>query len=180
MRQRGISTVPAILLAAAAAMVTSVFMMDWMVIDVQTPEPEDIHITVPFPLLAARVATAFVPDEALAEAEIPPEVKGFKEPVLNALDALLDAPDRILVKVESPDAHVEIAKEGDDLRISVDAEDAVVRCVVPLDGVHEALENWDWQSADPSIIFDILSAAPNGELLRVEADDGTKVTIKMW
>ena len=68
MRERGISTVPAIIIAAAAAMVTSVFLMDWMVVHVETPEPESFSITVPFPLVAARVATAFVPDEALDEA----------------------------------------------------------------------------------------------------------------
>ena len=180
MNQRGISTVPAVILAAAAAMVTSVFLMDWMVVEVQTPEPEAVNITVPFPVVAARLATAFVPDEAFDEAEIPPGVKDLKGPVLGALDALLEAPDHTLVKVEAPDAKVEVSKQGEDLRISVDAEDAVVRCVVPLDGVRDALEDWDWQSADPSLIFDILAAAPNGELVRVEADDGTKVAIKMW
>jgi len=180
MNQRGISTVPALVLATAAAMLTAVMLMDWMVVDIQTPEPEALHLTVPFPLVAARMATAFVPQEVMAEAEIPPEVKDLKQPVLDALDALLEAPDATLVRVDSPDAQVVIAKQGDDLRISVDAEEAVVRCLIPLDGVRDALQSWDWQSADPSLAFDILSAAPTGELVRVEAEDGTKVAIRMW
>ena len=180
MRERGISTVPAVIMAAVAGLIAALLLMDWMVVDVQTPGPDGHHIKVPFPLLAARIATSFIPDEAMDDAEIPPEVKEHRETVLTALSTLVDAPDATLVKVEADDANVLIDKVGDDLRIAVDADDATVRCTVPLDGVLDALEHWDWETADPAMIFRVLGAASNGNLVTVEADDGTRVTINMW
>jgi hypothetical protein len=180
MRERGISTLGGILLAALAGMLTAGLIMDWMIVDVRTPEPESFRIWVPFPLVLGRIATAFIPDEAFEDAELPPEVREHREEAMAALNALLDAPDATFVKVDAPDAQVNIAKRGDNIEISVDADDAVVRCTVPLDGVIDALEDWDWQSIDPGMAFKILGAADHGELVNVEVDDGTRVVIKMW
>ena len=180
MRERGISTIPAILLAALAGLVTATFLMDWMVIDVRPGDPEAPHIKVPVPLLAARVAASFMPDEALEDAEIPPEVRQHREAVLGGLRTLIDTPDATLVRVDADDEHVLIDKVGDELRISVDADGATVRCTIPIDGVLDALEDWDWETADPSLVFKVLAAAGNGNLVTVEADDGTRVTIDMW
>ena len=58
-----------------------------------------------------------------------------------------------------PDALVEIAKTGDNLTVAVDADDANVRCTVPLDGILYALERWDWESVDPGLVFDILGCS---------------------
>jgi len=179
MNERGISTIPAVLLAAAAALVTSVFLMDWVVVDVRTPEPESMHIVVPFPLCIADIATEFIPREALEEAEIPPEATAQKELVVAAVRSLLEAPDATLVRVDTDDAHVLITKQGDDLLVDVDADDAVVRCTVPIDGVVHALEDWDWKTADPDLLFDVLAKAGNGNLLTVEAD-GVRVAVNTW
>jgi hypothetical protein len=46
--------------------------------------------------------------------------------------------------------------------------------------VLEALEDWDWQTVDPDLLFDILGSASMGNLVTVEVDDGTRVAIKMW
>lgn len=180
MRERGVSTVGAVVLTGLAGMLAGLLMMDWVIVDVRTPEPEAMRIRVPFPLVAGRIATAMIPDEALAEATVPPELRAQRETVLAALRSLADAPDATLVSVRTPDERVEIVKRGSDLRIEVDAEDASVRCAVPLDGLLDALEGWDWQTADPGMLFDVLGAASNGDLVRVEADDGTKVAITMW
>ena len=93
---------------------------------------------------------------------------------------LLDSPDAALVKVQTDDANVEIVKEGDTLRIAVDADDAVVRCNVPIRGVLEALEDWDWETFDPRMVLDMLHAAENGDLVTVATEDGVRVAIKMW
>jgi hypothetical protein len=154
--------------------------MDWVVVDVTTPAPDAFRLKVPFPLVVGRLASNFVPDEARAEMTVPPEVREQREPVLRALESLLEIPDATLVKVTAPDAQVEIAKQGDSLLVAVDADDARVRCTVPLEGIYEALEDWDWQSFDPGMVFDILAAADNGDLVNVEVDDGTKVAIKIW
>ena len=187
--QRGMSTLGAVLLAATAGLLTATLMMDWMVVDVHVidvSKHDDIqadfpvHVTVPFPLLLADIATGFVPDGALAEARIPPEARVYRELVLDTMRALLDSPDAEFVKVRSEDANIDISKEGDTLRIAIDADDAIVRCNVPIDGILEALEDWDWETVDPKIAFDVLHAADNGDLVTVATSDGVRVAIKMW
>ncbi|HOC41674.1 MAG TPA: hypothetical protein PKJ99_01545 [Thermoanaerobaculales bacterium] len=180
MRERGVSTVGAVVLVGLAGTLATVLAMDWMMVDVRTPPPDAIHIRIPMPLVAARVATAFIPDQALSDVQVPPDLRQQRELVLAALTSLAESPDTNLVSVAAADSRVEIAKQGDVLQLAVDADDAVVRCAVPLDGVIEALEDWDWQAFDAGMIIDVLSAAPMGELVRVEADDGTRVVITMW
>ena len=180
MRQRGMSTIGGVLLAGLLGTLTAVAVTDWMIVDVQIADPDPMHIKVPFPLFIANVATSLVPDSALEDARMPPEVTANRDLVISAVTALLEAPDTALVKVEAPDALVEIAKHGDNLTVAVDADDATVRCTVPLDGVLYALERWDWQTADLGLIFDALGKADNGPLVSVHADDGTKVAINLW
>jgi len=180
MRERGISTIGGILLAGLAGMLTAVAITDWVVVDVQIADPNPMHIKVPFPLFIADVASSFIPDEVLDETEVPPEMAANKELILAAVTSLLDAPDTALVKVSAPDALVEISKLGDNLRIAVDADDAIVRCTIPLDGVLYALEKWDWETFDPGLIFDTLGKADNGPLVTVEINDGTKVAVNLW
>ena len=180
MRQRGMSTFGGILLAGLAGMMTAVVVTDWMIIDVEIADPDPMHIKVPFPLFIADVASSFVPNEALRETEVPPEVTANKDLIIAAVSSLLDAPDSALVKVDAPDALVEISKMGDNIRVAVDADDARVRCTIPLDGVLHALEKWDWETFDPDLIFDTLGKADNGPLVTVEVDDGTKVAVNLW
>jgi hypothetical protein len=187
--QRGMSTLGAVLLAGTTGLLAATLMMDWMVVDVHVVDvsPTDdievsapVHVKVPFPLVVASVASSFIPDEAFDETEMPPEVTAQKELVVSSIRALLESPDAALVTVRTDDANVDIVKDGETLRISVDADDAVVRCNIPIDGVLEALENWDWKTADPGMIFDVLHAAENGDLVTVATEDGVRVAIKMW
>ena len=178
--QRGMSTLGAVLLAGTAGLLTATLLMDWMIVDVHVEEDTPIHIKVPFPLIIANAATAFIPDEALEEAEVPPELKAQKDLVMATVTALLETPDTHFVKVETEDANVDVYKQGDNLRVEVIAEDAVVSCTVPIDGVAKALEDWDWETFDPQMVFDILHAADNGELVNVETEDGVKVAVRMW
>jgi hypothetical protein len=179
--QRGMTTFGAVLLAGTAGLLTAALMMDWMVVDVHVVEEgAPIHIKVPFPLIVANMAAGLIPDEALEEARVPPELKQQKALVLAVVRELLESPDAQLVTVRCEDASVDIAKDGDTLRIAVDADDAIVRCNVPIDGVLAALENWDWETFDPQMAFDILHAAENGELVTVTTTDGVRVAIKMW
>lgn len=180
MRERGVSTIGGILLAGLAGILTAVAITDWMVVDVQIVDPDPMHIKVPFPLFIAEVASSFIPADAFEAEELPPEIAANKELILAAITSLLDAPDSALVKVSAPDAQVEVSKLGDNLWIAVDADDATVRCTIPLDGVLYALEKWDWKTFDPDLIFDTLGKADNGPLVTVEVDDGTKVAINLW
>jgi len=180
MRERGISTIGGILLAGLAGILTAVAITDWAVVDVRIVDPDPMHIKVPFPLFIADVASSFVPDEALDDTEVPPELAANKELILAAVKSLLEAPDTAFVKVDAPDALVEVSKIGDNLLVAVDADDATVRCTIPLDGVLYALEQWDWRTFDPDLIFDTLGKADNGPLVTVEVDDGTRVAVNLW
>jgi len=187
-RQRGMSTLGAVLLAGVSGLLTATLLVDWVVVDVHVNDISDhgsdvntpLHIKVPFPLLVADLATGLIPRDAFEEAQVPPEARAQRELVLATVRALLDTPDTMLVKVRTEDADVDIEKEGDNLVIAVDADDAVVRCTIPIDGVLAALEDWDWETFDPDLIFDVLHAADNGNLVTVETEDGVRVAVKMW
>ncbi len=179
MRQRGVSTVGAVVLAALAGVVTAAALSDWVVVDVETLGEESIHVVVPVPLMVGRMAAAAVPDDALEDATIPPEVTARREQIVAAVRSLADAPDATFVEVQDREAHVVISKAAGILQVAVDADDATVRCAVPIDAIADALEDWDWKTVDPGLVFDILGAAPAGELLTVEAEDA-KVAIRMW
>jgi hypothetical protein len=174
------STLGGVLLAGLAGLVTAVAITDWMVINVEVADPDPMHIVVPFPLVIADFATNFVPEEALEETRVPPEVRANRELILTTIRELLEAPDTALVAVSTPDERIEIAKRGDNLVVAVDADDAKVSCTLPLDGVLYALERWDWETIDPELVFDTLGKADNGPLVLVEDEDGTKVAINLW
>lgn len=180
MRERGVSTLGGIFLATLAGMVTAALIMDWVVVDVHTPAPDAVHIKVPFPLVVGQVAAAFIPDDVTSEAVVPPELREHRELVLATVRSLLETPDATLVKVQADDARVDIRKEGDDLLIAVDADDATVRCTVPLDGILDALDDWDWETFEPGMAFKILGAVNHGDLVTVEVDDGTRVAVRIW
>ena len=187
--QRGMSTLGAVLLAGTAGLLTATLLMDWMVVDVHVVDVSQhddieldapIHIKVPFPLIVADVAAGFIPDEALEETAVPPEVREQRELILATVQGLLDSPDATFVTVNTDEANVEIVKDGDTLRVAVDADDAVVRCNVPIRGVLDALEEWDWETFNPQMVLDVLHSAENGDLVTVATDEGVRVAIKMW
>lgn len=179
MNQRGMSTLAAVFGSALLGLVAATFIMDWMVVDVAVPA-DDVRIVAPVPLFLADIALAFVPDEALEGAEIPPELIAQREAILEGLDALLEHEQATLVEVDTPHERVELRLDRGDLVVAVDADDARVRCTLPLDGVHRALEDWDWQTVDPGLALDVLHSARSGPIVDVQADDGTTVRITMW
>jgi len=179
MNERGVSTVLSVLMAAMLGCVVALILMDWVVVDVETVGEDGVHLVIPAPLLAARAASQLLPEELTRELTVPPELRENRDTVINALHALLEAPDRTLVSVSSPEADVEITKSGDTLQIDVHAPDAVVTCAVPLDGLERALERWDWQTFEPGLALDVLDAAGGGTLLRVDAEDA-KVVLSRW
>ncbi len=179
MRQRGISTVAAAGLAVIAGLLTAVALADWVVVDVDVPD-EGVHLKVPFPLIVGEIASSFIPDSELGDAAVPSELRDNREQILAALRSLAAAPDATLVRVEAEDAFVLIEKVGHDLKVSVDADDAKVRCTVPVTGVLEALEDWDWETFRPQLAFDVLDAYGHGDLVTVEAEDGVRVAVRIW
>ncbi len=106
-------------------------------VDVREGGPNGTRIVVPVPLLAAEVATAFVPVPDLSR-----EMGEAREHLGTArklLDALRESPDGELVRVEEKDETVVIAKEGDTLRVHVTGRDEDVTVNVPLESVSEVI-----------------------------------------
>lgn len=178
-RERGVSTLGTVVLAGIAGLLVATVLADWMIVDVKVPE-EDLRIVVPVPLVALRAAAGLIPEEELREARVPAEVREHRERVLAAVSALEQAPDGVYVEVDARDAKVRVEKKGDELLVSVDAEGARVSCAIPVDGVLDALEDWDWETVDPSMAFKVLGRADIGRMVTVEADDGTRVAITKW
>jgi hypothetical protein len=119
---------------AAAGLVASTGVM---VVDVNPADGP--HIIVPVPLLAAQVAAAFVPREARTL-----DLDDFDDVNIQALrevvEALRQAPDGELVRVEQRDELVVVAKRGDTLEITVDGDDDSVDVSVPLDLVGSLID----------------------------------------
>ncbi len=178
--QRGISTLGSILLAAVAGLASAALLMDWLVIDVRIPDPETFSLTIPVPLVLADIAAVFIPDDVRTDIDVPEEFRNHREAVLEGLSHLLAAEDGSLVEVESPGERVTIAKRGETLLVDVAAEDATVRCAVPLAGLVRSLERWDGSTFKPELVLEALHRARSGVLVSVDAADGTRVTIRKW
>ena len=115
------------------------FLSGWGWVDVRTTGADAVHIALPIPMDLLPVACFFIPDEARRDEGFQ-EFLRHKDAAIKMLDALRDCPNACLVKVQSPEANVEITKVGDRLRIDVDAPDAHVRVRLPLGPVVRALK----------------------------------------
>lgn len=179
MRERGFSNVATILVALAAALLVAPLFMSWAVINVQTTGPDAVHIKFPVPIALVRAVLVFVPAGSIHD-QLPPEVKQHKAAVLATLSALEASPDgTTFVTVKSPDARVRITKQNKSLTVDVDAEDATVRCRVPVDGLLAALKRWDWEHVQPRLASDVLAHLERGTLVHVDSPDA-KVSIDIW
>ena len=178
--QRGISTLGSVLLAAVAGLGAGTILMDWVIVDVQTPQPEVIHIKAPLPLVLADIALAFIPDDAMQDMVVPREVRNQRDTVMAALAGLIDAPDGVLVEVTTPDETVNIENRGRKLIIDVETEDTVVHCSFPLAGIQKSLGDWNWEAFEPRMVLTALHHTSPGVLVDVAVDDGTKVKITKW
>lgn len=179
MRERGTSTVAVVVAAAAAGLLAAALFTNWMVLDVHTTGPDAVNIKLPVPLPLIRTAAAFVPSDSMPPLDIPPEVTANRETILQALRELRDAPDVTMVRVRTDDANVVIEKKDSTLIVDVQAPDAKVQCRVPLDGIVEALEKWDWKTCSPQLALRVLAKAKHGPLVTVDSEDA-RVAIKMW
>lgn len=177
MNERGFSTVSTVLLAALAALLVAPFLMTWVVVDVKTAPPDDVHVKLPVPLGAVRVALALMPDRA-TRAEVPGDVAVHLDQARAVLRELDAAPDATFLTVKAPGSDVRIAKEGGILVLDVKDDGEKVACRLPVAAVRAALEEWDGRTLDARALLDILAKA-RGPLIEVDSKDA-KVRIAMW
>mgnify|MGYP001049210975 CR=1 FL=1 len=95
------------------------------------------------------------------------------------LAAVKGAPDGEFVKVDGPDAKVQVSKRAGTLYVNVveTAEDhATVNVTLPMSMI-DALKFDDANQIDVAALLTGLDQLPNGDLVTVEADDAT---VRVW
>ena len=106
-------------------------------VDVREGGPNGTRIVVPVPLLAAELASAFVPIPDIASEM--GEARQHLGAARKVLDALRESPDGELVRVEDKDEMVVIAKEGDTLRVHVCGKNEDIDVNVPLESAAQVI-----------------------------------------
>jgi hypothetical protein len=100
-------------------------------LDVREGGANGTRILVPVPLVAAEVAAAFIPTPDL-RLKMDREALAHLGSARKIVQALRDAPDGELVRVEDGDETVVVAKDGDTLRVHVTGDTEKVDVNVPL------------------------------------------------
>jgi hypothetical protein len=129
----------AVILGVPIALLATVASLGVVVVDVREGGPDGTRIVVPVPLVFAQAALAIAPAVAPADKLRIPDNEALEHIGLarEVLEALAQAPDGELVRVEERDELVVIAKEGRSLRVRVSGERENVSVNVPL---HLALQ----------------------------------------
>jgi hypothetical protein len=100
-------------------------------VDVREGGPNGTRIVLPVPLVAAEIAAAFIPTPDL-RMDMDGDALAHLGSARKVVQALRDAPDGELVRVEDGDETVVVAKEGDTLRVHVTGRKEKVDVNVPL------------------------------------------------
>jgi hypothetical protein len=177
-REGGFSTTATVIVAVVLAMLVAPLLMTWVVVDVHTMGGDRVDLTVPVPLVLARMAVGLVPVDRL-DTRVPERLRERRESVLGALRELERCPDAELVSVVSPQATVHVAKRDGRIAVDVQAPGASVRCALPIRAALRALERWDWRTFEPGVALDLIAGAGRGELVAVNAREA-RVTVRIW
>jgi hypothetical protein len=135
----------------------------------------DVHL--PLQLVVAVLNSVDVDNFHDGKLEIDVEDADIDWPQL--LAAVKDAPDGEFVKVEAPDAKVQVSKRLGTLYVNVieTAEDhATVNVTLPMSMI-DALKFDEANQIDMAALLTSLDQLPNGDLVTVEADDAT---VRVW
>jgi len=134
----------AVILGVPIAMLATVASLGVVVVDVREGGPDGSRIVVPVPLVFAQAALALAPIAAPADAlRLPHEAAEHMGLAREVVEALAQAPDGELVRVEERDQQVLIVKQGRTLKVRVSGERENVTVNVPLELALEALPGED-------------------------------------
>jgi hypothetical protein len=170
----------ACLAAVPAAALTAAVAPGVLVVDVREAGPQGHHLVLPVPLAVARAAGSFVPQERL-EMNLAEHAGEHAEKLAVArevIEALAEAADGELVRVEERDQTVVVEKRGDALHVLVDSDGDHVDVNVPLEMALRALPHAGRIS--PSDLLASLSEARFSTLVEVRSRDGEHVKVSLW
>jgi len=123
----------AAILGVPIALLATVASLGVIVVDVREGGPDGHRIIVPLPLVLAQAAVAVAPAVAEKEMRIPDhEALEHIGVARQVVEALAQAPDGELVRVEEPGEQIVITKHGRSLQIRVHGDDEDVSVNVPL------------------------------------------------
>jgi hypothetical protein len=131
----------AVILGVPIAMLATVASLGIVVVDVREGGPDGHRIVVPVPLVLAQAALAVAPAVAPDEKLRIPYGEALEHVGLarEVLEALAEAPDGELVRVEEANERVLVTKEGRSLRVRVSSDRENVNVTVPIHLAMQAL-----------------------------------------
>ena len=147
------------------------------VIDVQE-KAGGHHIVVPVPLALAQAAAAFVP-ERKSTVRLPAQAERYLPVARGVLEALADAEDAELVRVEEPGETVSIRKEGDTLHIQVDDHGQQVNVQVPIRLLVSVLPEAGGRISASQAVW-ALQRARLTQVVDVQGKDGEHVKVTVY
>jgi len=148
-----------------------------LVVDVK--ESDGPRIVVPVPLLLVEAAARFAPDHA-RHVRLDRHLEGpHLEAAAAALDALAEAPDCELVRVDDGETHVRVWKRGELLEVRVEGPDEDVSATVPLALARRAVGQVRDGRVYPGDLVAALRAARLTRLVDVR-DGDDHVTVTVW
>lgn len=168
----------AIVLGVPIAMLATVASLGVVVVDVREGGPDGTRIMVPVPLVFAQAAVALAPVAAPAHAlQLPEEAREHMGLAREVIEALAEAPDGELVRVEERDEQVVISKEGDTLKVRVSGRRENVSVNVPLQLALSALPGEDGR-VRTAALAGALSGVRFTDLVEVhDGDDHVRVWV---
>ncbi len=149
-----------------------------LVVDVREGGPGGHHFVVPVPLLLAQAGAGFAPRGAAARLDLP-QLQKFLPAAERMLDALGDAPDGELVRVEERSERVLVTKAGQSLRIEVHGGKEDVSATLPLGAVREVLHRAKDGHLTPADLVAVLRHARLTNIADVR-DGGDHVKVSVW
>jgi hypothetical protein len=113
-------------------------------VNVVEKQPQGVHIHVIAPAMLAPIAVHFAPQRDLAKAarQIQPNMPAIRA----ALEGLRESDDVVLVEVNEPGEHIEVAKSGGSIVVDVDDADETVHVSAPIGAISSTVD----QLADAS------------------------------
>jgi len=142
---------------------------------VDVKQADGPRIIVPVPLFVARTALAFAPNEA-THIDVP-ELAEHADQARQIVEALMAAPDGVLVEVRDASEHVLIEKVGDEIEIDVDSGEETVSVSVPLTVAFDVLASYDGDRLETSKILAALASASRTNLVHVRT---AEEEVKVW
>lgn len=164
------------ILALPVAAIGAVAATGVVVVDVR--EAQGRRIVVPVPLLAVRAAAAFVPEKQ-AQLELG-EAGQHVGAARHVLEALAQAPDCELVRVEEQGQEVVVRKRGDmlEVRVKQDGGDDVAVNLPLAMALHVLPDAHGKFSASAAV--QALAWARNTDLVDVKSANGDHVRVAVW